>query len=571
MTSTSARWRVLQPDPIISANLSHDLSVSAALAAVLVNRGLGNAHAAGAFLEPRLAGLHDPLQLKDMDLAVARTLQALDGGEPICLYGDYDADGMTSVALLVTFFNAIGVSVQTFVPDRLRDGYGLNVERVREICQGGVRLLIALDCGTHSLEEARLASSLGTDMIVLDHHEPGNELPKVAALVNPRRADCSFACKELASVGLAFYFAGAVRRALVASGRNVPAVDLKDLLDFVAIGTVADMVPLIEDNRVFTVHGLNRINHRPRCGVAALCAVADLDGRTVTAGNIAFHLAPRLNASGRLSDAAHSVDLLLARDAEEAKRLAGELDQENSDRRRIEAEVLEAALSQVKVNGPTHRAVVVAGAGWHPGVVGIVASRLVEAYQRPAIVIAIDEQGVGHGSCRSIPGMDMEAALRQLEGLLTRFGGHPMAAGVTIEASRIDAFRHAFEVLADEVLGEVQLGMSIRIETELLLQDIRPLMSELGRLQPHGMGNPEPVFAFLGLTVGDVRRVGRDQAHLQVRFRDATDSIGGIWFRAGNVDLENGDAVDVAASVICDAPSGNPRLKVRDVRPSQPL
>lgn len=559
-------WHELAPSPVLCSTIANALGVSPTMAAVLLNRGLTDPESAAAFLDPRLASLSDPSRLRDMDRAVARILQALQNHESIALYGDYDADGMTSTALLVTFFRMIGVAVEAFVPDRQRDGYGLNADRVRELALRGIRLLITLDCGTRSLDEARLAASLGMDLVVIDHHEVGPELPDVAALVNPCRADCTFPFKHLASVGLAFYFAGALRRALAGADWPGPLPDLRDLLDLVALGTVADIVPLVQDNRVFTTHGLRRINQRPRFGMAALCAVSDLGGRPVTAGNIAFQLAPRLNAAGRLGDAHRGVALLLARDAEEAKRLAEQLDRDNADRRIIEAEVLAAAMTQIGPDGPAHRAVVVAGRGWHPGVVGIVASRLVDQLQRPAVVIAIDPDGLARGSCRSVPGLDMDQALERVRAHLVQFGGHPMAAGVTLLPERIDAFREAFETVADEMLQDVPLGPNLRIEATLAIRDVAVFAPEAERLQPHGMGNPEPVFAFRAVTLIESRRVGRDQSHLQVRFRDEQDTIAGIWFRAGATDFLAGERVDVAASVFIDDTSRAPRLKVRDMR-----
>ncbi len=577
------RWDFLDPDPGVVETLARDLAVPRPCAAALVLRGATDADRARAFLNPRLADLRDPWTLRDMDRAVARTLRAIEASEPICIYGDYDADGMTAAALLLRFFREVGTPVRAFLPERMRDGYGLNGERLHALCEEGARLFLAVDCGTRSLDEARALKASGADLIVLDHHQPGEVLPEVAALVNPHRPDCPFPFKGLASVGIAFYFAGALRRALIRAGRlREDDADPRALLDLVAIGTVADVVPLTEDNRILVHAGLKRIHASPSPGVAALRAVAGVADRPVTAGVLGFQLGPRLNAIGRLGDPSVALDLLVARDAEEATRLAAILDRENEARRRIEAEVLDAALRQVlEGDALAHRLLVVAGAGWHPGVVGIVAARLVEAFHRPAVVIGVAD-GEGRGSCRSVPGFDIGRAVTSLGDLVVRAGGHALAAGLTVEEARIAAVTEALRTLGDREVPEEALVPRLRIDAVVRGPDLTPdLVERLQDLQPHGVGNPEPVFALRGARVAEARLVGRDRRHLLMVAEHEGARLGAIWFRGADnggsgvvgddgATSENGwagQAVDVAFTLTLDDRTGAPRLKVRDVRP----
>jgi len=571
MAAPNPRWEIARSSPEAVADLARALGLRIPTAAALVNRGVACAEEAAAFLDPRLAHLSDPGCLKDMDRAVARAVQARRRDEPVCIYGDFDADGMTSTALLAEFLSAAGYRVSTFVPDRMRDGYGVHAARLREIVEGGARLVIAADCGIRSRDEVACAKALGADMIVLDHHDPDGELPDAVAVVNPHRDDCPSAFKGLAAVGVSFYFAGALRRALVEAGLlDAGAIDLRPLLDLVAVGTIADVVPLLKDNRVFAAAGLKRLNEAPCLGMVALKAVAEVDGRPVTAGTVGFALAPRLNAVGRLSDPRVSLDLLLARDPEQAKRCADLLDRENEARREVLRVVLEDARARVEAaGGATRRAIVVAGEGWHPGVVGIVASKLVEAYRRPAVVLAV-EDGIAKGSCRSVRGFDIGAALAEFAGMLDRFGGHPMAAGLALPAARVAEFAAAFLDRADATVPEESLVPHLAIDATIDAGETdRPLAEELARLAPFGMGNPEPVFASADVPVLDARPVGRDRTHLKMTFATDRGPIGGIWFGGAATAAVPGPGarVDVAYNVEIDDRTGEARWKVRDCRP----
>ena len=571
-SAPATRWDIALPDPASVASLVSSLGLRTPTATVLVNRGMIGTADAAAFLDPRLAHLADPATLKDMDRAVARTVEARRRSDPICVYGDFDADGMTSTALLAEFLETAGYAVTTFVPDRMRDGYGVHAQRLREIIEGGAKLILTADCGIRSRDEVAIARSLGADVIVLDHHEPDDQLPDASAVVNPHRRDCPSTFKGLAAVGVSFYFVGALRRALVDAGLLAEgAIDLRPLLDLVAVGTIADVVPLLRDNRVFATAGLKRLNDGPRLGLVALKAVAEVDGKTVTAGTVGFQLAPRLNSVGRLSDSRVSLDLLLARDPEQAKRCADLLDRENEARREVLRVVLDEARAKVEATGgATRKAVVVAGDGWHPGVVGIVASKLVEAYHRPAIVLSI-EDGTAKGSCRSIRGFDIGAALAEFATMLDRFGGHPMAAGLALPTARLAEFTAAFLERADAVIPDEALVPRLAIDAMIEAgESDRPLAQELARLAPFGMGNPEPVFASAGVLVADARPVGRDRTHLKMTFATDRGPVGAIWF-GGAVSEgapSTGDRVDVAYAVEIDDRSGEARWKVRGCRPA---
>ncbi len=563
------RWEFLEPDRRVVEALSRKAGVPRLCAAALVLRGARDPESARAFLNPRLQDLGDPWLLRDMDRAVTRTLRAIEASEPICIYGDYDADGMTATALLVRFFREVGVPVRAFLPQRRRDGYGLNGERLADLRSEGARLFIAVDCGTRSVDEARALRASGADLIVLDHHQPGAMLPEVAALVNPHRPDCPFPFKGLASVGLAFYFAGAVRRALIRAGRLGEAdADLRALLDLVAIGTVADVVPLTDDNRILVHAGLNRIHATPSPGVAALRAVAGVGDRPVTTGVLGFQIGPRLNAIGRLGDPKVALDLLVARDAEEATRLAQVLDRENDARRRVEAEVLEEAVRQaLQGEAHRHRILVVAGEGWHPGVVGIVAARLVEFFHRPAVVFGVAE-GEARGSCRSVLGYDIGQAVTSLGDLAIHAGGHALAAGLTVREEHLSEVVAALRALGDREVPEEALRPRLRVDAVASGQEVtQDLVESLRGLEPHGVGNPEPVFAFLGATVAEVRLVGREQRHVQMVLEHDGARFGAIWFEGADGPVPGaGDRVDAAFTLTLDERSGAPRLKVRAVR-----
>jgi single-stranded-DNA-specific exonuclease len=539
-------------------------------ARVLAARGHADPAAAEAFLSARLADLPDPFAMKGMEAAVARIARALEAGERIACYGDYDVDGVTSTALLCGFLRAAGADVITYTPHRLVEGYGLNREAVARLAAQGVRLLVTLDCGITSVEEVRAAAELGVDTVVVDHHTVPVELPAAAAILNPHQPGCGYPSKELAAVGVTFALAMALRRRLREAGRfgaRRPEPNLKDALDLVALGTVADVVPLVGANRILVRWGLEVLTRSRRPGVRALLSVAGVAaGTPVTAGQVGFRIAPRINAAGRLDDAGRGVRLLLSEDPAEARSLAEELDRENQARQEIERRILDQALADAAARvGEGVRGLVLARDGWHAGVVGIVASRVVERFHRPAVLIAMDDAG-GKGSGRSIEGFHLYDALSACSGHLARFGGHRHAAGVTVERAALAPFRAAFEAYAAAHVADDDLVPRCRIDGWLEDGDVTERAAEeLARLGPFGAGHPEPVFALRG-AAARARTVGAGGTHLKLSLGRGLDAIG---FGMGDrLPLCADGPVEAAFTVGFDEWDGTRRLQLRlkDVR-----
>jgi single-stranded-DNA-specific exonuclease len=552
--------------------LAAELGLHPLAARVLAGRGLGEPGAAEAFLAARLQDLPDPFAMRGMEPAVERIVRAVEGGERLACYGDYDVDGVTSTALLTGFLRAAGADVVTYTPHRLVEGYGLNREAVAKLAAQGVRLLVTLDCGITSVDEVRAATALGVETVVVDHHTVPVELPAAAAILNPHQPGCGYPSKDLAAVGVTFALAMALRKRLRERGRfgeARPEPNLKDALDLVALGTIADVVPLVGANRILVRSGLEVLATSRRPGVRALKRVAGIaDGTPIAAGQVGFRLAPRINAAGRLDDAGRGVRLLLTRDADEARALAEELDRENQARQEIERRILDEALADAAARVEAGaRGLVLARDGWHAGVVGIVASRVVERFHRPAVLVAM-EDGTGKGSGRSIEGFHLYDALASCAEHLARFGGHKHAAGLTIERPRLGAFRAAFEARAAATLGDEDLVPRCRIDGWVRDADVTERAAEaLAKLGPYGAGHPEPVFALKG-AAARARTVGAAGAHLKLALGAKLDAIG---FGMGDrLPLCGAGPIDAAFTVGFDEWDGTRRLqlKLRDVRKS---
>ncbi len=491
------RWRQRASDDRAALALAQRLALPEPVARVLAGRGVGVAEAEG-FLNPTLrALLPDPLHLRDMAAAAARIAAAVMAGEPIGVFGDYDVDGATSAALLERFFAAIGVPVRVYIPDRLREGYGPNAPALLRLRAEGVRLVITVDCGTAAFEPLATAAEAALDVIVVDHHIAEPRLPRAVAVINPNRLDEESPHRQLAAVGVAFLLVVAVNRALREAGwyRIHSEPDLMQWLDLVALGTVCDVVPLTGLNRALVTQGLKVMARRANPGLAALADISRLDERP-NAYHLGFLLGPRVNAGGRVGEADLGVRLLTTPDPAEARALAQRLDGYNQERQAIEAGVLEEAIAAVEsaALGPLAFA---AAPGWHPGVIGIVASRLRERYNRPAFVVAL-EGGVGKGSGRSVSGVDMGAVViaAKQAGLLINGGGHAMAAGLTVAAAQVQAFRAFLEERIGAEIADKQIVPTLALDGALgLAAANRALVELLARLEPYGAGNAEPVFA----------------------------------------------------------------------------
>jgi single-stranded-DNA-specific exonuclease len=558
-----ASWEAISVDEARAGALAAELKIRPLTAKILVGRGIGESGPAARFLEPRLADLRAPDGLVDLGKALDRLVGALAAGETIGVFGDYDVDGVTTAAVLATALRAFGAKVVARCATR-DAGYGLGPDDVARFAADGCTVLITGDLGTSDHEALRAARAAGIDAIVIDHHQiPEGESPAFA-LVNPRRRDDAFPFKGLASCGLAFYLAAALRSRLRGTDKQ-SALDPRDLLDLVALGTIADVVPLVDENRILVSHGLRTLTARKRPGVAALAAVAEREGRPLTAHDVGFRLAPRLNAAGRLGEAQLALDLLLAPDAATAARLATELDERNTERQRIQELVWAQALAAAAEHEGAP-SIVVGGEGWHPGVVGIVAARLVDKFARPAVVVGF-KGGEGRGSCRTVPGFDLFAALSRSSERLTRFGGHAAAAGLSVAAPDLDTFRVQFNAaIAAQSTGRAAGPVRVDAVVDLGELDV-PFAEELARLEPFGAANAEPVFALRGLTAHATRQVG--QGHLQLTLGSGGAVADAIAFGMADRDPGTGAAVDLLATAELDTFRGTrrARLKVRQLYP----
>jgi single-stranded-DNA-specific exonuclease len=499
---------------------------SECIARLLSRKGFRSTDEVQNFLRPRLSSLSDPFLLPQMRAAVVRILHALDSQERIVLFGDYDVDGVTSLALLAEMLRAYGAIPDLFLPLRMEEGYGLSRESVeRCLAQYSPQLLIAIDCGTSSVGEIAELKTRGVDVIVLDHHEPKSQLPDCVAIVNPK-ADSASPFHYLCSVGIVFKLCHALLKT-----RPVPRFDLKSKLDLVALGTVADIVPLVEENRLLVQRGAIEIGRTSRVGLNKLMQVAGVR-LPILPEDIGYRLGPRLNAAGRLSTAEKSLRLLLTNDEDEAAALAIELDQQNRARQQVEKEILAAAIETIeKQFDATRDAAIVAGArGWHPGVLGIVASRIARKYHRPAIVIGFDENGVGKGSGRSIEGLSLVNALTQCAPTLEKFGGHEMAAGVALLEKNFPKFAEAFCSTARELLSEQALQRSLRLDHELPFTSIDvDFLRWHELLQPFGNGNPQPLFFARAVEPVGAPRVSNEK-HLIFRLRQGDRHRRAVYF-----------------------------------------
>ena len=528
------RWEDVAVDRARTAEMAAALDVPDVIAHLLCQRGVATAEDAARFLAPSLAHLHDPFLLTGMREAVDRILAAIARHERIVIHGDYDVDGVTSTAVLQRAIELLGGDVGHFLPHRRHDGYGLLPATMERLHAEGARLVISVDCGIRAGEAAGRARDLGLDLIITDHHEPEGVLPAALAVINPKRADCAYPDKHLAGVGVALKL---VQGLLIKSGRGLAS--LPQFIKVAAIGTLADVVPLVGENRVIARLGLAGLSAGPNStGLDALLEEAGLTGRQLDSFHVAFMLAPRINAAGRMESADLALDLLLLRgkDAEtrgRARLLAKQLGEENTRRRAQEAAITTEAKRIVEHDPDVgaHNALVVGGDGWHRGVIGIVASKLVEAFHKPAVVLAI-EDGVAHGSCRSIPGFDLLEALEQCQDLFMKFGGHRQAAGVTLEAARVPEFRQRLSAWAAARLSPEDLMPRLRIDAPLGLREISGgVIDGLARMGPFGMANPTPVFRASPVELVEPPRRLKDR-HLALFLRQDGRAFRAIAWRA---------------------------------------
>ncbi|MCF7801665.1 MAG: single-stranded-DNA-specific exonuclease RecJ [Candidatus Marinimicrobia bacterium] len=562
-------WLIQNADIEAIQQLSRQLRVSSVVAGLLWRRGLHTLEATQDFFNPSLESLHDPFLMKGMETAVQAILKRIETHTPILIFGDYDVDGTTAASALNLFLQEVGAKVTFYIPDRDLEGYGVSLKGIDYAESIGSDLIITCDCGITAVRQTEYAKSKGIDMIITDHHIPGETLPEAVAILNPKQPDCEYPFKGLCGAGVAFKLTQALTKTL-----NVSPLLAEQNLDLISIGTAADLVPVVGENRIILSRGLTMIEEGTKPGIRALKETSRISGKShLTSSDIVFGLGPRINAVGRLGEATRAVRLLTTRQYDEAKELAGVMEGENDSRKLIEADIVDEAIRIVnaRYNPREKHGLVVYNEGWHHGVIGIVASKLKERYWVPVIVIAIND-GIGKGSARSLEGFDMYEAIADTEDLLDNFGGHPMAAGLTIKAENLVEFEKRFLEITEREISAEMMNPRLNIEEVIQLSDINTqLIATLRRLGPFGPGNMRPIFASRGVqVVGFPRIVGVN--HLKFKVREGRQSVDAIGFGMGEhyEMLIANKPVDVAYVITENEWQGRRtiQLEVKDLKPA---
>ena len=561
------RWSLLNPDQNTVSSVKKAFRTSEVIARVLANRNILNPNLAHSFFTPNLDMLHNPYLMQDMDKAVERVLKNIKSGKPIMVFGDYDVDGTTGAAALYLAFQKFGADVTYYIPDREKEGYGLSYHGIEIAKDNGIDLIITCDCGINAFEQVDFANEQNIDIIITDHHTTDTELPKAHAILNPKREDCEYPFKGLCGGGVAFKLITAIGNEL-----NIPLTDYEEIIPLITLGTAADVVPIKDENRVIVHHGLNILENLEKPGLKTLLELAGLKGH-ISVGQLVFSIAPRINAAGRLGDANRAVELLVTDDQDKARLLAKELDNENKRRQIIQQAMVDEALLKVNAEADlkNENALVLADAGWHPGVVGIVASKIKEEFNRPTIIIAL-ENGSGKGSARSVAGFNLYEALTACKTHLDGYGGHPMAAGLTLSNQKLEDFKKAFINFANERLTEENLQATLTLDSEIALQDITPrFMDFLDKLSPYGPGNMRPKFAIRNAEIaGAPKVIGKTGEHIRFKIRQGLKSYPAVGFGLSNKYemLITGQPVDIACVVETNEWQGNTsiQMNVRDIK-----
>lgn len=566
MLKAKTRWMVQTSEETVIKTLTDDLAITPLVASLLVNRGISSVEKAREFLQTDKQAFHDPFLLKDMDKAVHRIHTAIENKEKILIYGDYDADGVSSTTVLLSTLRELGSDADFYIPNRFTEGYGPNEAAFKKAHENGFTLIITVDTGIAAVHEADIAKELGVDLIITDHHEPGPVLPNAFAIIHPKQPDCPYPFKELAGVGVALKLSHALLG-------NLPA----ELLEIAAIGTIADLVTLHGENRLIAKTGLNQLKTTKRAGLKALLKIANVNNKDINEDTIGFAIAPRINAVGRLQSADPAVDLLLTEDAEEAFHIAEEIDELNKERQKLVRKMTEEAIEEVETYylSADHPVLVIAKEGWNAGVVGIVASRLVERYYRPTIVLSIDkEKGIAKGSARSIVGFDLFANLSTCRSILPHFGGHPMAAGMTLELNNVDTLRNSLIQLAKSCLTEEDFTPITKVDVSCKLEDISvKSIEEMQLLAPFGMHNPKPIIKVEDVTLASIRKIGSEQTHLKLVIEQEVHQLDSVGFGFGYIHDELSPTVTLSAIGELSINEWNnfrkPQLMLQDIKVDQ--
>jgi len=560
----SKKWIVKTPHPQLQVLLSNGLNVHPAVAQLLINRGVQTLEEARAFLTGDFKSLHDPFLLKDMDKAMARLHAARNRKEKVLIFGDYDVDGVTSSAVLTCALKTFGLEVINHIPHRLIDGYGLNHTIAKEAKDKGVTLLVAVDCGISAVDEVETLRREGIDVIIVDHHEPlADRLPHAVAVIDPKRKDCLYPFGSLAAVALAFKLSQALL-----------GMSYRENLDLVALGTIADVVPLHGENRILVKEGLKCIEKTKNFGLQALIKTARIKTKKITPKHVGFILGPRINAMGRIDSAEKSLRLLLSQDEKEATEIAQLLETHNRQRQTTQTAIIEEALRKVEqeINFKSDRVIVLSAEGWHKGVVGIVASRIMDTFYRPAIVLSI-EDGIASGSARSIEGFHLFDALSKCAHLLQDFGGHDHAAGLTVAQDKLEAFKEEINRIAKETIRQEDLVPSLFVDCEILLSSLNlSLVKLVNSLEPFGEGNPQPLFCSRSLVVKSPAVVlSRDTLKFWVADKEGR-IFSAVGFGMGQYQplIEQGKCIDIVYRISIDDWNKEPavQLELKDIKPA---
>ena len=557
------KWECYEVDEIKVKELINKYNINEILAKILVNKNITSKEEIDLFINPTRNDFHDPFMMPDMEIAVERILKAIENKERIMIYGDYDADGITSITVLKSFLEERGLDVASYIPNRLNEGYGLNKEAIEKIYDDGYRLMITVDCGITGIEEIDYANSLGIETIVTDHHEPAEEIPKAIAVVDAKRKDNEYPFNQLAGVGVVFKLIQAISTKL-----KLEEKEYLKYLDIVCIGTISDIVPLVNENRVIAKLGLKLVAQTKNIGLKALLDIIGF--KNIDSSTVSFGIAPRINACGRMGNEQLALDLFLCKDKNLAKELAIKLNEYNVERQSIEKKIFDEAVEKIEKKEKDSTCIIIGSEGWHHGIIGIVASKVTDMYFKPSILVCF-EDGVGKGSGRSIPGFDLHEALMKCSDKLDKFGGHAMAVGVTVKKDNFDGFKQELEEYAKK--SEIdKIVPVVNIDSELSLKNINiENVKSLNVLEPYGEANKMPMFLFKNLKINSIRALSEGK-HLKLTLKDDNFMIDAIGFNMGNLSEEYllDDKVDIVGNLDINVFNGNENVQIilKDIRKS---
>ncbi len=559
------KWQIYQTNEEQIEELKSKYGLNELLATILSNRNITEEEQIRLFLNPTRNDFYDPYLITDMEIAVERIIKAIENKEKVTIYGDYDVDGITSITVLKSFLKEIGLETSVYIPNRLDEGYGLNKNAIDKIAKDGCNLMITVDCGISGIEEIEYANSLGIETIVTDHHEPGNELPNAVAVIDNKRKDSKYPFRELAGVGVVFKLTQGLAKRL-----NLKEEAYLKYLDIVCVGTISDIVPLVDENRVIAKLGLMLVKQTKNIG---LRSIINSSGYTkIDSNTISFGVAPRINACGRMGKAKEALNLLLSTDIYEVNELTQKLNDHNKERQETEKAIFENAVEKIeKENLNQNKAIILGGENWHHGVIGIVSSKITDMYFKPSILLSFEEDGIGKGSGRSIPGFDLHEALMQCLDTIEKFGGHSMAVGITIRKDKLEEFRKEFEEIAEK--NEIdKIIPIINIDAKINLNEIdKEMVESIKQLEPFGEANKMPIFAFKNLKIDSIRALSGGR-HLKLTLKNNNNIINAIGFNIGHLAEEYliGDKVDVAGVLEINTFGGvdNLQINIKDIMKS---